>query len=133
MTAQQRLPLVIDHGQNMLSVLIDGKYVAIECRTLYQVEQYSAMMERNKAKGTDEIEAKPETTAAILLRNFEVHLDFLEIALNPKPGKVDFPRPILREKFSLDQAQIVADIWLDRFLRPRIDRDPALAPPPGVR
>jgi len=129
-TNQARQPFVIDHGQNMLSVLIDGKYVPVRCRTLHQIERYGVLMEVNKNKEPD---PPTDSTSALLFRNLEVHLDFCEIAMNPVPGKVEFPRDVLREKLDPDQIQILADVWLDRFLRPRVDRDPALAPPPGVR
>lgn len=119
---------IFDPGQNRLVVQIGGRYELVRCRTLYQVERYKEVIEAHKAKAA----AMPEnaTTADVLMENLEAHLDFAEIALNPEPGKMPWPRQVIREKLDPDQVQLLAEKWLERFLRPRVERDPSLPPPP---
>ena len=138
------LQFLIDHGQNKISVLIDGKYELAKCRTPHQMDRMEEILQR-QTKGKAEADlpktetAEDDQAAPVvptnpiqrLRRNWEEQLETCEVALNPDPGKMPWPKEVLREKLDPDQVQILASIWIERFFMPRIEVDPRLAPPRG--
>jgi hypothetical protein len=133
---------LFDAGQNRLLVTIDSKPVLVKCRTLHQLDQYDELQKRNeeKAKPVQPAGDAPKekanekrSTVDILRESLESHLDYAVIALNPDPGRMDFPRETIRTKLDPDRVQLLAEKWLERFLRPQLVRDPTLPPAAGVR
>jgi hypothetical protein len=130
--------LITDLGQNRLQIILEGKTILIRCRTVYQMEQYrkwvEARMAEDKAKADQPpadpaAPVAPEDPLGQMQENLERFEDWAEIALNPTPDKHEWTKDRIRAALDADQIELLALVWLDRFMVPRKDADPSLMAP----
>lgn len=127
MTATDWAFQLSDHGKNNLEVKIAGKWFPLRVKTLHQMERYAEVLEQHKRK-SEAIQGKERTPVEVMRDNLEAALDLCEIALNPTPAETPWPRERIREALDPDKIEILAAVWLERFLSPRVSADPSLAP-----
>lgn len=120
--------IIIDHGQNKLAVLIDGEYKHLKVKTLHQVQEYERWCKTSKEREEKEASLPDSERVSPVRKNHRVWLELAQIALNPKPGVFILEPNQIEEKFDSDEIELIGKIWLSRFLEPRVQADPHLAP-----